>query len=199
VELFLNGASQGVRVMTRYGHAEWPATPTTPGSLCVQAYMNASGSAPVASQCVNTTGPAAALRISVQDGAYLGGADGTMVAGCNDVAMVMVEVVDAAGAVVPTASHNVSFALTSAPAGVLLQGTANGDPAATVNSKNSWRSAFHGLCQAVVTGGDAPGAVTVQASTPGLPPASITLPIVAPSAGFAAKPPTWCKALGPRL
>ena len=195
VELFLNGASLGAQNVTQYGHAEWDKVPTTPGSL--HAVGSDAAGAVVAEAWVNTTGPAAGLRISVKDGAYVGGADGTMVARCNDAALVQVEVVDAAGRVVPTASNNVTFALggTAVP-GVQLAGTSNGDPACLVNSKSPWRPAFHGLVMAVVIAGDSVGTVTVTASSPGLATVSVQLPVVAATPAQAAA--WWCKAAGPR-
>jgi beta-galactosidase len=195
VELFLNGASLGARNMTQYGHAEWDKVPTTPGSL--HAVGSDAAGAVVAEAWVNTTGPAAGLRISVKDGAYVGGADGTMVARCNDAALVQVEVVDASGAVVPTASNNISFALAgTAVPGVTLAGTSNGDPACLVNSKSPWRPAFHGLVMAVVIAGDSAGTVTVTASSPGFQTVSVQLPVVAASPAQAAA--WWCRAAGAR-
>ena len=171
--------------------------PTTPGSL--YAVATAANGSVVAQQWVNTTGAPAALRISVKDGQYVGGADGTMVARCADAALVQVEVVDAAGAVVPTAADNVTFALTGALVpGVAIAGTSNGDPACLVNSKSAWRPAFHGLVMAVITAGDATGTVTVTASAPGMADVSVDLPVVAADVRALAAY-YWCKAAGARM
>ena len=178
-------------------HAEWDKVPTTPGSL--YAVATAANGSVVAQQWVNTTGAPAALRISVKDGQYVGGADGTMVARCADAALVQVEVVDAAGAVVPTAADNVTFALTGALVpGVAIAGTSNGDPACLVNSKSAWRPAFHGLVMAVITAGDATGTVTVTASAPGMADVSVDLPVVAADVRALAAY-YWCKAAGARM
>ena len=109
-----------------------------------------------------------------------------LVAGCADVALVQVEVVDASGLVLPDASHNITFDV-SGPAS--FAGTGNGDPACLVADKSPSRPAFHGLVLAVVAGGDVAGTVTVTASTPGLPTASLQIQQAAPTPGFAA---SWC-------
>lgn len=184
VELFLNGASLGLQNMTTYAHVEWDNVTYIPGSLKAVSY---SGGQPVQTVWRNTTGPAVALQISVKDGV-----GSTLVAGCQDVAYVQVELVDANGAVVPTASDVVTFSVTGAG---VLAGTANGDPACLVNNKSPWRPAFGGLVLGVVLTSDATGTVKVEASAPGLGSASLVLNVEAQPADFSAY---WCKN-GPRL
>ncbi len=70
-----------------------------------------------------------------------------------------VEVIDAAGNVVPTASDVVTFSVTADLGAGYLQGTANGDPSCLVNNLSPSRPAFHGLVLGVVAIGDAPGLV----------------------------------------
>ena len=185
VELFLNGASLGRKAMPTWGHAEWTGVPWAAGSLHAVVYSNASATVPVAEVWRNTTGPAAGLRISIKDG--VGGAG--VVAGCQDAALVQVEVVDAAGTLVPTATNNVTFAITGGPG--RLEGTANGDPACHVNNKSPVRPAYHGLVMAVVLApsAGATGAITVSASSPGFPPVTLDIPVQAtPPAGA-----KWCR------
>lgn len=188
VELFLNGASQGRFAMTRYSHLNW-TVPFTPGSLQGVAYRTGS-SMPVATFWVNTTGVPAALRLSVQDGF---GADG-LYAGCNDVALVKVEVVDANGAVVPYADSAVTFSVAAgSPAGAEVAGTSNGDPACLVNNVSPTRPAFHGMLMAVVRAGDEAGSLTVTASADGFATQKLTLPVTVPD--FTADPSAakWCR------
>ena len=184
VELFVNGASVGRKNMTQYSHIEWDAVPFVPGSLHAVAYT---AGVQVAEMWRNTTGAPAALQISIKDGF---GAQ--MVAGCADTALVQVSVVDAAGLVVQAASNVVTFAV-SGPA--TLGGTGNGDPACHTPDKSATRPAFHGWVLAVIQGGDAPGTVTVTASSPGFAPVSVSIPQAAPAPGFEAP---WCH-LEPQL
>ena len=186
VELFVNGASLGVKTMPTYGHVEWDAIPYVPGSLRAVAYANGS-STPIAQQWRNTTGAPAALRISIKDGF-----GATLIAGCRDAAIVAVAVVDEAGLEVPTASNEVTFSITG-PA--TIEGTSNGDPACLTNNKSPTRAVFHSLVVAVIAGGDVPGAVSVSASSPGLPTVSVPISIIAPPAGWTA---AWCS-VAPRL
>ncbi len=184
VELFVNGVSAGRKAMPQYGHAEWDAIPYAPGAITAVAYV---AGAAAATLTRNTTGPAVALRASIQDGF-----GATLYATCVDVARVAVEVVDAAGLVVPTASHNVTFTVTGPGA---VKGTGNGDPACLVNNLSPTRPAYHGMVMAVVAAGDATGTITVAVSADGLMPSQVTIPVVLPDASV---PEAWCHR-GPRL
>ena len=188
VELLVNGVSQGRQAMPKYGHVAWTGIPWVAGGYEVRGYA-ANSSTVVASKKVVTAGAPAALRISIKDD-MPSAAVGGMVAGCKDVALVQVEVVDAAGVVVPDASAQVTFAL-SGTADATLGGTGNGDPACHVNDKSPTRPAFHGLVLAVVLGGEVPGTATVTASAPGLAPVSVDIAQIAKPAGWEAK---WCHA-----
>ena len=183
VELFVNGVSQGKKAMPQYGHVEWDGVPFAPGSLHAVAYTNASSS-PAAEQWVNTTGPAAALRISIKDGFGAG----ALVAGCADAAIVDVAIVDASGLVHPLADNAVTFSVSG---DATLAGTSNGDPACLVNNKSPTRPAFHGLLMAVILGGTTPSDIVVTASADGFAPVSITIPQALPPAGWSTK---WCHA-----
>lgn len=183
VELFVNGVSQGRKAMPKYSHLEWDAVPFAPGSLHAVAYFNGTA-APAAERWVNTTGPSAALRISVKDDLW----DGALVAGCADATSVSVDVVDAQGRVNPLADDVVTFTITGDAA---LAGTSNGDPACLVNNKATTRPAFHGKLVAVVLGGTTASSVVVTASAPGLGSVQLTIPQALPPAGWSAK---WCHA-----
>ena len=66
----------------------------------------------------------------------------------------------------------VQFAI-SGPASVI--GVGNGDPNCHEADKASRRSAFNGLCCAIVQTGDTPGDIIVTATAPGLKPGRIAL------------------------
>jgi beta-galactosidase len=180
VELFVNGVSAGRKPSATYAHVEWSAVPYAPGFLQAVAYVNGSNT-PVAVAFRNTTGTASALLISIKDGI-----GEQLVAGCADVALVQVQVVDSNGLVVPDASNNITFSVTG-PATVA--GTGNGDPACHTPDKSSTRPAYHGYVLAVIQGGTSAGTVTVQASSPGLSTVSLQIPTALPPVGFSEY---WC-------
>jgi beta-galactosidase len=186
VELFVNDVSQGRKPSPQYGHVEF-AAPFSPGSLRAVGYATPGATMPASSALVNTTGAPAALAISVKDGV-----GATLLAGCSDVALVQVFVVDKNGLVVPTANNTITFAVTG-PA--KLGGTGNGDPACHTNDKDPARPAFHGKVLAVVLGGSTEGQVQVTASADGFDPVTVTIQQQAPQSVA----PTWCYANNPRL
>jgi len=111
-----------------------------------------------------TAGPAAKLVLTADRKEI--SADG------EDVAMFAVEVQDAAGRTVPTADNEVSFRIAGEGR---VMGVGNGDPTNHEADGASSRKAFCGLCMAVVQGGKAAGNITVEASSPGLTSASVTI------------------------
>ena len=188
-ELFLNGKSLGVAKVEQYAHAEWKAVPYAPGNLT--AVATDSAGAVLATQTVMTTGAAAALRVSVRDSvgdSKAHGHGGGIVAGCNDVALVQVEVVDTAGRVVPTAAHSVTLSSTG-PA--TFVGGGNGDPACHVGDKNWTRPAFHGKLLGAFVSTKSEGTVTVRATAAGLTAGSVEVKAV--KAGFDST--WWCARL----
>ena len=112
-----------------------------------------------------------------------------MTRSCYDAALVMAEVVDSAGAVVPYAEMNVTFTVTDGPG--VIAGTSNGDPSCLVNNLSPTRPAFHGLAMAVVL---APtiqrGNITITASADGL--TSSELVILARMPSVDALNSKWC-------
>jgi beta-galactosidase len=82
-----------------------------------------------------------------------------------------VEVVDAKGRTVPTASNEISFEV----AGGRLIGVGNGDPSCHESDKGTKRSAFNGLCMAIVQATKQSGQITVTASADGLKGASAVI------------------------
>jgi len=111
-----------------------------------------------------TTGAAAALAMA---------ADRTEIsADGEDVAMFAVEVRDAQGRLVPVTDNTVNFRVIGE--GRLI-GVGNGDPTDHASDKGSSRKAFSGLCMALVQSTKAGGKITVEASSPGLATARVTI------------------------
>ena len=90
----------------------------------------------------------------------------------EDVAMFAVEVRDAQNRVVPITENEVTFKVSGA--GKLI-GVGNGDPTDQGSDKAPSRKAFCGYCMAVVQSTKQGGNITVEAASPGLAPATVTL------------------------
>ena len=162
VELQLNGRSLGSQPMPAHHYLEW-TVPYEPGVLKASGY---NGSALAASDQAATAGAAVGLRLTVEVPRLA--ADG------ESIAPVRVEVVDAHGEVVSGADSTISFSATGAGS---LAGSANGDPTSHESNVGRQRTAFHGLCLALVRAGAAPGTITLEASAPSLAPARIDIPV----------------------
>jgi len=181
VELFLNGNSLGRQPMPQYSHVQWSVA-YAPGQLLAVGYDK--GAATLVST-VNTTGPAAALRIAIHDGF------GTFLyAKCSDVALIEVTVVDANGMRVPTANNSITFQVTGTAGAAVYLGGGNGDPSCHVSDLSSTRPAFHGLLLAVIQSGDSVGnvRVTAVADDAKVGSASIDIPVLAPVDNL-----SWCQ------
>jgi beta-galactosidase len=90
----------------------------------------------------------------------------------RDCAVIRAEVVDAKGRTVPKAGNLIGFAVTG-PGAVI--GVGNGNPNCLEADKASKRSAFNGLCCAIVQTAKTGGSVTITASADGLKSGSVTL------------------------
>jgi len=199
VELSLNGKSLGIKPMPRYGHVEWKV-PYEPGWLIAKAYADSGPSdknepypnfvesgtgkvigpgdpryvklakdwkltpRAVATAEVDTTGEPAAIRLKTDVKKIL--------ADREDLSPVEVEIVDAKGRVVPIADNLVTFKVIG-PGHVV--GVGNGDPSSHEPDKATQRRAFNGLCMALVGDSDKSGKITLEASSPGLESATITI------------------------
>ena len=154
VELFLNGTSLGSQPVKKNGHLEWKVK-YAPGTLEARA---SKGGRVVLTEKRETAGPAAKI-VATADRSSIS-ADG------QDLAVVNVSIVDAQGRSVPTADNKVTFAL-DGPGKVI--GVGNGDPTCHEADRASERSAFSGLCMAIVQGqrGQA-GTIRVKVTSPGL-------------------------------
>jgi beta-galactosidase len=155
IELMLNGQSLGRRPLPRFEHLEWEV-PYQPGRLEARGYRNGLA---VAEHHVETAGPAA--RISLEPDRSVIRADGA------DVSVITARLVDQQGRPVPTAGNRLDFTVTGPGR---LMGVGNGDPSCHERDKDSWRSAFNGLCMALVQSTDEAGTIQVRASSEGLEP-----------------------------
>ena len=160
VELLLNGTSLGTQEVKKNLHPAWTVK-YAPGTLEARGYK---GDKVVMTEKRETTGPAAKLVMKA-DRKQLS-ADG------EDVAMFAVEVQDAQGRVVPITDNDVTFTVTGA--GKLI-GVGNGDPTDHAPDKGSSRKAFSGLCMAIVQSSKKDGEITVEASSPGLSSARVSI------------------------
>jgi beta-galactosidase len=133
-----------------------------PGTLEARA---SKGGSVVLTEKRETAGPAAKI-VAVADRSSIA-ADG------QDLTVVNVSIVDAQGRPVPTAGNKVMFAV-EGPGAVI--GVGNGDPSCHEPDKASERSAFNGLCMAIVQSkrGQA-GSIAVTVTATGLEPATVAV------------------------
>jgi beta-galactosidase len=153
VELFVNGKSAGKKTVAKDMHAEWSVA-YAPGKI--EAYGYKAGKV-VLKDKRETAGPAAKIVLTADRSALT--ADG------RDCAVIRAEVFDAKGRPVPKAMNMVTFAVTG-PASVI--GVGNGDPNCHEPDKASQRSAFNGLCCAILQAQKTPGTIAITASAEGL-------------------------------
>ena len=166
VELFLNGTSLGSKRVERNSHVEWKVKYAS-GTLEAR---GSKGRQVILTDKRETTGAPAKLVLH-PDRQRLSG-DG------EDVSVIALEVADAQGRVVPVASNPVTFRV--AGPGRLI-GVGNGDPSCHEPDKppspnEATRSAFNGLCMALVQALKEPGEIRVEALAAGLETASVVIP-----------------------
>ena len=164
VELYLNGnpVRASAQTVPPNGHVAWQV-PYVPGVLEARASR---GTRVVLTARRETTGPPAAVVLDA-DRARLT-ADGT------DVAVIAARIVDAQGRTVPIAGDRVTFAI-NGPASLI--GVGNGDPSSHESDKDNTRSAFNGLCCAIVQAGTERGAARVTAAAEGLTSGTVELTV----------------------
>lgn len=158
VELFCNGKSLGRKNVQPLTHLEWQV-PYAPGAI--EAHGYAAGRR-VMVQRRETTGAPARLALT-SDRHHL--ADG-------EVAVIRAAVLDARGREVPTASNKVCFTLSG---DLDLLGVGNGDPRCLEPDHADNRSAFNGLCAAIVQAKAGGRTMQIRATSPGLAPAALAL------------------------
>ena len=183
VELFLNGKSFGVKgyAFPRPGMIEhWPLYPPRAKALQTTADLHLSWDVPfqpgtlkavgtrggevVSTFEARTTGAAAAIRLT---------ADRDRIeTGRSDVAHVTVEVLDAAGLLVPTAENEIAFDLRGR--GRII-GVDNGRPDSIEPYGGRRRKAFGGMALVLVQSDGTPGSMLLSATAPALSPARIAI------------------------
>ncbi len=161
VELILNGVSLGSQKVERNGHVAWKVK-YAPG--IIEAHGTKAGAAVVLAVRRETTGAPAKLMLRPDRQKI--SADG------EDLSIVAVEVHDAQGRIMPVASNEVTFEISGA--GKLI-GVGNGDPSCHESDKGNRRSAFNGLCMAIVQANKQAGEIRVVASANGLEGTSLTI------------------------
>jgi beta-galactosidase len=90
----------------------------------------------------------------------------------EDVSLVEVQVLDSQGRLVPVAGNDIVFQLSGN--GKII-GVGNGDPSSHEPDKANKRRAFNGLCMVIVQSQKQPGEIRLEASSPGLEPATVAL------------------------
>jgi beta-galactosidase len=160
VELSLNGRRLDSRTVERYRHVSFKV-PYAPGRLEARGYK---GDRMLLRTVRETTG--APVRVALAADRSRLAADG------EDVAMVSVSVLDAQGRPVPTADNEIAFQV-SGPGRLI--GTGNGDPSSHEADKGTTRRLFGGLCAAIVQSHRQPGAMRLEAASPGLQPGAMVI------------------------
>ncbi len=173
VELLVNRTSLGSKTVEANGHLEWQV-PYAAGAIEAR---GSKGGRVVLTERRETAGAPAKLALWVDRTAMQG--DG------QDVVVITAEVQDAQGRLAPLAANKVQFAL-SGPGTIL--GVGNGDPACHEADRADIRSAFNGLCMALVQSKAAPGEIRVEASAVGLTGDALVV-TVRPATPPAAVPP----------
>lgn len=164
LDLIVNGKSQGRKPMPKLGYLSW-TVPFEPGAIEALGYKNGSL---LARDKQETTGEPVAVVLTPDRP--------TLKADHEDVGLVTMQVVDAQGRPVPTASNTIRFRL-EGPARLL--GSGNGDAATREPDKVPVRSLWVGLAQVLVQTLDHPGTATLIAESDGLRPAKLDLTISA--------------------
>jgi beta-galactosidase len=160
VELFLNGKSLGPKDVKKDSHVAW-VVQYAPGAIEARGFR---GGQVVMTARRETTDAAAKLVMKADR--QEASADG------EDVVMFAVEVQDAQGRLVPMTDNVVKFRVSGA--GKLI-GVGNGDPTDHESDKGTVRKAFCGYCMALVQSAKTAGSITVEAASPGLTSASVTI------------------------
>ncbi len=164
VRLLLNGSQIATNTLTAADERKTTFTvPYASGELAAVATKNGQE---IGRRTLTTTGAPAALRLTSDVEALTTGRD--------DLAHVLVEVLDSGGQRVPDAVVKVSFKVSGAGE---LAGVANANPHNVDSFKRPRRWTWHGQALAILRPAKAPGPVTLMATAQGLAPATLTLPV----------------------
>ena len=164
VNLLLNGKTVATKVVAETDkRAMTFAVPYAPGELTV---VTSLAGKEIARKTLFTVGKPAGLRLTSDVQSVSTARD--------DLAHILVEVVDAQGRVVPDALVMVDFAVEGAGA---LAGVANGNPHNADSFKRPRRWTWHGQALAVLRPAKQAGRLSLTATAAGLKPARISLPV----------------------
>jgi beta-galactosidase len=158
VELVLNGRSLGRQTVVKNTHLEWQVA-YAPGRIEAHGYRDGKR---VMHAVRDTTGAPARIGLT-SDRRHLAP---------GEVAVVRVAILDAKRREISTASDRVTFALSG---DAKLLGVGNGDPRSLEPDHATSRSAFNGLCMALVQAGERGGPIRLEARGKGLAPAMLPL------------------------
>lgn len=161
VELWLNGRSLGVKKKEGDAlHVQW-RVPFEAGTIKAVSRKNGKT---IVEKVIHTAGAAARIELVADRTAIH--ADG------KDLSFVTARIVDKDGNLVPDADNTLTWKVGGA---AFLAATDNGYQADTVSFKSAVRKCWKGLALGIVQNNAKKGNITVLVSSPGLPPASITL------------------------
>ena len=157
-KLFLNGTSLGTKSVSRNSHLEWKVR-YSPGVL--EARGSTNGEVVLIARRETTSAPA---KLTAEPDRRKISADG------RDLSVITVKVVDDQGRLVPIGANGIDFEIKGP--GRLI-GMGNGNPSCHEGEKPSspnkgTRSAFNGLCVAIVQSLESAGYITVEVSSPRL-------------------------------
>jgi beta-galactosidase len=138
-------------------HLSWDV-PYEPGTLKA---VGTKDGKPAVTLEIPTTGAPAGIALSLDRE--------SVAADRRDVVHATVQLVDEKGRCVPTADHEITFAIEG---DARLIGVDSGNPGSHEDYRSNRRKAFNGLCLAIIQSTAKPGSVRITASSPGLNPAS---------------------------
>ncbi len=168
-ELFVNGKSMGVReknnstVYNRY-RLMWNEVRYQPGEIKVVAY-DANGEVK-AEKVIRTAGKPHHLVATVNRE--------DLVANGDDLAYITIRVADKDGNIVPTDTRRIKFSVSGAGS---FEATANGDPTSLLSFQKPEMDLFSGAATAIVRSANMKGSLRFRASTQGVKPVTLTIPV----------------------
>ncbi len=159
VELFLNGVSQGAKIVDDSPHLAWDV-PWIPGIIQAKGIKGDT----VVYDKMTTAGPAAKVQLKPDRTSIT--ADG------KDLVFIETDITDANGVLVPNATNTVTFSVSGQ--GTIV-GVDNGNAPSAEPYKANSRKAFSGKCLVIVQTTKTPGSIVVTADSSRLSSASVTV------------------------
>ncbi|MDB5243026.1 MAG: glycoside hydrolase family protein, partial [Spirosoma sp.] len=161
VRLELNGKLIGEQSIPDTTITATFKVPYAPGILKATSFNNGK---PTGSVELKTAGPPHRLRLTADRS--------TIRANRNDLSYVVVEVIDGAGNVVPSAALPITFELNGVGQ---LAGVGNGNPTDLSSFQRPEKTTFRGRCLAIVRSTSKAGTIILKASAPPLSPVELVL------------------------